>query len=64
MKPAEADGSGIFQLQKPFVADQVLIKGISGNIDNFVFDFVGKPYTPHLNGADDEILNSLELKGK
>ena len=64
LKPEEADKNGIIQLEKPFVADQVSLRGLSGSIENFVFDFIGKPYYPGRNRIEEEKLPTLMLKGK
>ena len=64
LKPAEADRNGIIQLETPFVADQVFLRGLSGSIENFVFDFIGKPYYPGRNRKEEEKLPNLMLKGE
>ena len=64
LKSEEADKNGIIQLETPFVADQVFLRGLTGSIHNFVFDFIGRPYYPAGDSIEDEKLPTLMLKGE
>ena len=66
MKPSEANEYGVIAFEKPFVADFIKLKGIFGDIDNFVFDFVGKEYDQESAQVEDNFgqLNSIYFEGK
>ena len=44
IKPSEANDFGIVALPKPFTADFVKLKGISGDITEISVDLIGKEY--------------------
>ena len=58
-----ADSNGIIALT-PFIADQIRITGVSGTLDNFLFDFVGADHVeneiPH---RQNKRLQSVLMKG-